>query len=242
MNAIKPKTTRVAWSDGFARGAAHASWLALALCVIAASVQPALTCAQCIDEAIRDELNARRKYRGVQKRLFQKAGRHESSAMGGLYAADLLSSSYMLQGAYTFHFVEELGLEASFAYTRAQSALVEVVEQDTSFTALRLDTPVYIYQGHLLWSLAYGKVRWFSGSVSRFDVHLALGGGVTDNQSAEGLTLSGGLGFKFLFGQWLALRMDVRDQMLSQELLGVSNVVHNLAATLGFSVFVPFES
>ena len=207
-----------------------------------AVLQPAVTRAQCIDEAIRDELNARRKYRGVQKRLFQKAGRHEISAMGGLYAADLLSSSYMLQGSYTFHFVEELGLEASFAYTRAQSELVEIVEEDTSFTALRLDTPVYIYQGHLLWSLAYGKVRWFSGSVSRFDVHLALGGGVTDNQTAQGLTLSGGLGMKFLFSQWFALRMDVRDQILSQELLGVSKVVHNLAATLGFSVFIPFES
>jgi len=198
VNAIKPKTSRFAWSGGIARrgdavprcDTAHALWLALVLCIAPAALQPAVTRAQCIDEAIRDELNARRKYRGVQKRLFQKAGRHEISAMGGLYAADLLSSSYLLQGAYTFHFVEELGLEASFAYTRARSELVDV----------------------------------------------------TDNQTAEGLTLSGGLGFKFLFSQWFALRMDVRDQMLSQELLGVSNVVHNLAATLGFSVFVPFES
>src|ERR1700753_3488095 len=62
---------------------------------------------QCIDEAIRDELNARRKYRGVQKRLFQKAGRHELSAIGGIYAADLLSSSYVVGGAYTFHFTED---------------------------------------------------------------------------------------------------------------------------------------
>jgi outer membrane beta-barrel protein len=220
----------------------HALWLALVLSTVTTALIPAVTHAQCIDEAIRSELNARRKYRGVQKRLFQKAGRHELSVMGGLYSADLLSSSYMVQGAYTFHFVEELGLEASFAYTRAQSDLVKIVEQDTSFTALRLDTPVYVYQGHLLWSLAYGKVRWFSGAVSRFDVHLALGGGVTDNQTAQGLTLSGGLGFKFLFTQWFALRFDVRDQILSQELLGVSEVVHNLAATMGFSVFIPFES
>jgi outer membrane beta-barrel protein len=188
--------------------------------------------AQCIDEAIRDELNARRKYRGVQKRLVQKAGRHELSASGGVYAADLLSSSYLLQGAYTFHFVEELALEASFGYSRAESELVEVVEQDTAFTALRLDTPIYIYQGHLLWSLAYGKVRWFSGGI----------GGVTDSQTAEGLTLSGGVGFKFFLAEWLALRMDVRDHVLSQELLGVSGVVHNLAATLGLSVLVPFTS
>jgi outer membrane beta-barrel protein len=198
--------------------------------------------AQCIDEAIRDELNARRKYRGVQKRLFQKAGRHELSAMGGLYAADLLSSSYLLQGAYSYHFTEDLGLEASFAYTRAESDLVRIVEEDTSFTALRLDTPVYIYQGHLLWSFAYGKLRWFNGSISRFDFHLALGGGVTDNQTAEGLMLSGGLGMKLYMTQWLALRLDLRDQVMGQELLGQSEIVNNLAATLGLSIFLPLSS
>jgi outer membrane beta-barrel protein len=197
--------------------------------------------AQCIDEAIRDELNARRRYRGVQKRLFQKAGRHELSAMGGLYAADLLSSSYLLQGAYSYHVSEDFALEASFGYSRAESDLVEVVQEDTAFTALRLDTPVYIYEGHLLWSFGYGKLRWFNGSISRFDLFFALGGGVTDNQTAEGLTLSGGLGLKLFFGSWFALRMDLRDQVMSQELLGVSGIVNNLAATLGFSVFLPFS-
>jgi outer membrane beta-barrel protein len=218
-------------------------WLVLSgllLLQIAAAVATAR--AQCIDEAIRDELNARRRYRGVQKRLFQKAGRSELSAMGGLYAADLLSSSYLLQAAYTFHVTEEFGLEASFGYTRADSELVQIVEQDTSFTALRLDSPVFIYQGHLLWSLAYGKLRWFSGSISRFDLYAAVGGGVTDNQSADGLTFSAGLGFKVFFGDWFGLRLDLRDQVLSQELLGVSNIVNNLAATLGFSVFLPFQA
>ena len=64
---------------------------------------------------------------------------------------------------------------------------------------------------------------------------------MTDNQTAEGLTLSAGLGLKMFFGDWFALRLDVRDQVLSQELLGISEVVNNLAATLGFSVFLPFE-
>jgi outer membrane beta-barrel protein len=197
---------------------------------------------QCIDESIRDELNARRRYRGVQKRLFQKAGRHELSALGGLYSADLLSSSYLVGAAYTFHFTEDLAIEASFGYTRADSALVRIVQNDTSFTALRLNTPVYIYEGHLLWSIAYGKLRWFDGGISRFDVHLAFGGGVTDNQSAQGLTGSFGLGMKLFFGEWFALRVDIRDQLLTQELLGTSKIVNNLAATLGFSTFFPFSA
>lgn len=197
---------------------------------------------QCIDETIRDELNARRRYRGVQKRMFQKAGRHELSVNGGLYAADLLSSSYLLAAAYTYHFTEDLALEASFGYARADSKLVRIVQNETSFTALRLNTPVYIYEGHLLWSIAYGKLRWFQSGISRFDLHLALGGGVTDNQSAQGLTGSFGLGLKLFFGEWFALRVDVRDQLLVQELLGHSQLVNNLAMTLGFSVFFPFSA
>jgi outer membrane beta-barrel protein len=196
--------------------------------------------AQCIDEAIRDELNARRRYRGVQERVFLKAGRHELSVLGGVYSADLLSSSYLLQGAYTFHVTEELGLEAAFAYTRADSQIVRIIENDRGVSLLRVDAPVLIYQAHLIWSIAYGKMRWFGGSIGRFDFHLAIGGGVTDNQTARGLTFSGGIGFKFYLAQWLALRLDVRDQVLQQELLGESVIVNNVTATLGFSIFFPF--
>jgi outer membrane beta-barrel protein len=196
--------------------------------------------AQCIDEAIRDELNARRQYRGVQERLFQKARRHELSALGGMYAADLMSSSYLVGGAYTFHFSEDLGLEASFGYTRSKSEVVDLIEDKLSVDLVRNNVPVYIYLGHVVWSLAYGKLRWFGSRISRFDFNLALGGGVTDNRSARGLTFSGGLGFKFYPTTWFAVRVDLRDQVLAQELLGESRLVNNLTATLGLSVFIPF--
>jgi outer membrane beta-barrel protein len=196
--------------------------------------------AQCIDEAIRDELNARRRYRGVQERLFQKAGRHELSFMGGVYAADLLSSSYLIQGAYTFHVTEELGLEASFAWSQADSEIVRIIETATGVELIREAADVFIYQAHVLWSLAYGKVRWFGSAISRFDFYLSLGGGVTDNQTARGLTFSGGIGFKFFAGEWFAFRIDVRDQVLQQEVLGESVIANNIAATLGLSIFVPW--
>jgi outer membrane beta-barrel protein len=196
--------------------------------------------ADCVDEAIRDELNARRQYRGVQERLFQKALRHELSVYGGGYAADLTSTSYLVGGAYTFHISEDLGLEASFGYTRSHSELVRIIESRLATELVREETPVFIYAGHLLWTLAYGKLRWFHSRISRFDFYLALGGGVTDNRAARGLTLSGGFGLKFYPTSWFAVRMDVRDQLLNQELLGDSRIVNNLLATLGVSLFLPF--
>jgi outer membrane beta-barrel protein len=153
--------------------------------------------AQCIDEAIRDELNARRQYRGVQERLFQKERRHELSALGGVYAADLMSSSWLVGGAYTYHFSEDFALEASFGYTRQHSELVRILEDRTATDFVRQNLPMYLYQGHFIWTLAYGKLRWFGNRISRFDFNMALGGGITDNRSARGLTGSGGFGLKF---------------------------------------------
>ena len=48
------------------------------------------------------------------------------------------------------------------------------------------------------------------------------------------------LGIKFYVSTWFAFRVDVRDQVLQQELLGESTIVNNIAATLGISVFIPF--
>jgi outer membrane beta-barrel protein len=207
----------------------------------ASALVPDIAEAQCIDEAIRDELNARRRYRGVRERLFQKALRHEISAMGGIYAADLLSASYLLQAAYTFHVTEDIGLEASFAYSQASSELVRIIEQDRGISLIRVDTPVFVYQAHLIWTLAYGKMRWFGDSIGRFDFNIAIGGGLTDTSTSRGLTFSAGIGVKFFFDEWFSIRIDLRDQVLSQELLGESAIVNNLTATLGLSAFIPFS-
>ena len=161
--------------------------------------------------------------------------------MGGVYSADLLSSWALVQGAYTFHATEALGLELSFAYTRARSEVVRIIENDRGIVLFRVENPVFVYGGHLLWSLAYGKVRWLGGTIGRFDFYLAVGGGVTDNQTARGLTFSGGFGMKFYFGEWFALRLDIRDQVLQQELLGESEIVNNISATFGLSIFMPFR-
>src|SRR5580700_8127935 len=104
------------------------------LAVIAAVVgltlaaAPSRARAQCVDEELKQELVGGRHYRGVQERLFTKAFRHELSAMGGWYSGDLYSGSWLAGGAYTFHFSEDLGLEASVEFTRYRSAVTDAYE------------------------------------------------------------------------------------------------------------------
>ncbi len=57
--------------------------------VAVALLVPRTVKAQCVDEALKQQLVGERAYRGVVPRLFQKALRHEVSAMGGWFAGDL---------------------------------------------------------------------------------------------------------------------------------------------------------
>ncbi len=204
--------------------------------------------AQCVDEALKEQLVGRRAYRGVVPRLFKKALRHELSAMGGWYAADLSDGAPVYGGAYTFHFTEDLGLEASYFRTRQQYGLLQaIVDRQQGLVAL-VESPeedVNLFLGHLIWSLAYGKVRWMGGGISRFDFYLSLGAGATDTSETGGLGLtgSGGFGLKFYLLEWLAFRLDVRDHVRNHRApLGVDKVVNDVSLMGGLSVFFPFSS
>jgi outer membrane beta-barrel protein len=198
--------------------------------------------AQCVDDELKQELVGGRHYRGVEDRLFTKAFRHELSIMGGYYAADLYSSNWLLGGAYTFHFSEDLALEASYQATQFHSAVTDSYER--RYPQIQVinspNTNGNLYFGHLVWSLAYGKLRWMGDGISRFDLNLAFGGGVTDDQTSRGATASAGLGLKLYFGKWFALRFDARDHVLSEVLVGDQHLVNDVLVTLGASVFIPF--
>ncbi|MBP9111697.1 MAG: outer membrane beta-barrel domain-containing protein [Polyangiaceae bacterium] len=198
--------------------------------------------AQCVDEELKQELVGGRHYRGVQDRLFVKAFRHELSGFGGLYAADLYSSSWMAGGAYTFHFSEDLALEASVAFNRFRSAATDSYERRYPQIQVvdRTDKPGRQYFGHLIWSFAYGKLRWMGSGITRFDINLALGAGITDDTTSRGLTGSFGIGTKWYFGRWFAVRFDLRDHILRESLLGEEHIVNDITATAGLSFFIPF--
>src|SRR3984957_3191285 len=198
--------------------------------------------AQCVDEELKQELIGGRHYRGVQERLFTKAFRHELSAMGGWYAGDLYSSSWLVGGAYTFHFSEDLGLEASVQFTRFRSVVTDAYER--RYPQIQVidnpDKPGRLYFGHLVWSFAYGKLRWMGDGISRFDFNFAIGAGATDNSTSLGVTGSAGIGTKFYFGKGFAVRFDARDHVLQEVLVGDEHLVNDVVITLGASVFIPF--
>ena len=221
--------------------------LAVLLCAVLVLARPSRASAQCVDEALKQQLIGERAYRGVVPRLIKKSLRHELSAQGGWFAGDLSDGAPAYGGAYTFHFTEDLGLEASYLRTREHFELLDAIvarQQGLVNLTGSTDKPIQFFMGHLVWSLAYGKVRWMGGGISRYDFYLSLGGGATVEPADLGLTGSGGFGMKFYLTEWLALRWDVRDAVHQQKRveLGIEKIVNDLTATGGLSLFIPFHS
>jgi outer membrane beta-barrel protein len=212
--------------------------------VLCLGVRPAR--AQCVDEELKEQLLGRRAYRGVVPRVFKKALRHELSALGGWYAADLSDGRATYGGAYTFHFTEDLGLEASYLRTHRSFGFLDAIndrQQGLTQITERIDVPVQLFMGHLVWSLAYGKVRWFGGPIGRFDFYVALGAGAADEDGTSSVAASGGFGMKFHLAQWLLMRLDIRDNVHALRApLGVDQVVNDVTALGGLSLFLPFSS
>jgi outer membrane beta-barrel protein len=226
---------------GFLRGLIGACVVAMAL------LFPREASAQCVDEALKQQLIGQRAYRGVVPRLIRKALRHELSAMGGWFAGDISDGAPIYGGAYTFHFTEDLGLEATYLRTRQRFSLLDnLIERQQNLIGIveTPDNPAQFFLGNLVWSLAYGKVRWLGGAIGRFDFYVSLGGGATVEPGDLGITGSGGFGLKLYFTEWLALRLDTRDLVHAQQRvqLGVDRVVNDVVVLGGLSLFIPFKS
>src|ERR1700733_1691109 len=86
------------------------------------------TTEMCIDQEIADRLAIKRKRRGAVDRLFVKQGRHEISIMGGYYASDLLSGTYIYGGAYTYHMTDETAVEFAGWFTHANADIIRALE------------------------------------------------------------------------------------------------------------------
>jgi outer membrane beta-barrel protein len=192
----------------------------------------------CIDENVKADLFAKRKQRTSRERLFQQANRHELTLQGGYYVSDLFDGTYTFGGAYTYHMTEDLGVEASMAYTRLTSSGGPELERTFSVLAGKPRTELY-FDADLVWVPAHAKMR-LGGSITHFDLYLALGGGLVDSVISQNIAGNGGFGLKFFLGHIFAIRFDVRDHVYRQQLLSQVMVVNDLTTTIGVSMYVPF--
>jgi outer membrane beta-barrel protein len=176
--------------------------------------------------------------KGVQEKWFLKRRKIELIPQGGLYASDLLSSSYIWGGTLSFYLTEDWGLETSF---HVSPVALDVDESLTGFfgdSRFRKGTG-YLGMASALWSPIHFKVKTNGGSIVNGDVAFALGGGKLWNDTTQGVAVGGGLVFELFLTKWLSLRLDIRDVILIQEVVAETRVTHNLNTMLGIGIWIP---
>lgn len=182
-----------------------------------------------------DATGGRRK--GVQSRDFLKKHRFELSGLGGFYASDALSSTYSYGGAVAFYPSEDFGLEFLLTRTPMQFRLEQpftAFDQQTHFS------PTVAWQGiaSLLWSPIHAKFKFTDTTIIHGDLFAVVGAGRTDDPSVLGLTWEAGVGAKLYFNRFFSFRLDLRDFLLPQEVLGRGRITNNVTILAGLSLWL----
>jgi len=193
----------------------------------------ALSCLE--GEGGNDQDGARR---GVQKRDFLKKHRFEISALGGAYAADALSSTYVYGGALSFFLSEDFGLEAMVLRNPVSYRLQDPIIAAGLLHSFQSGT-AWNGLAAMVWSPVHAKLRFSPRHITHADLLLVAGAGRTLSDAAQGLTFQAGLGLKLYLARFLSLRIDVRDLIIPQDVLGHSQNTHNIITMFGLCGWVP---
>jgi len=167
----------------------------------------------------------------------EEQGQGEEAEGQGFYASDVLSSTYDYGGALAFYPSEDFGLEVLVTRSPFRFRLEE------PFTAFDLEhhfQPSTAWQGifSLLWSPIHAKFKFTDATIIHGDIFAVAGAGRTFSDTVQGLTWEAGVGLKLYFSKYVTFRLDLRDFLLPQEVLGVGRITNNVTVLGGFSLWL----
>jgi outer membrane beta-barrel protein len=192
----------------------------------------------CLDQTIAGELGETLKPRGVQKKNFLKRHKINLVAHGGLYAGDLTSSSWIAGGSLGYFVTEDFGFAAEFDLTPLTLDLDKPLNQffgDNRFKA----GMAYLALGNAMWAPIHAKLK-LGGGIVHTDIMLFGGGGRMIHDAVQGLSFDAGAAIDFFVSGFATIRIDTRDLMAIEEIAGDTRFTHNIIATAGLALWIPF--
>jgi outer membrane beta-barrel protein len=243
----------------------HAALAALLLVALAAAGAPRQAEAQSKADVFAGRIPP------VAGQLYRKAGKVELTLTGNLSLNDAFFTKYFGGVKAGYHFSEFLSVsvQAAAGFTRTTNSTVLCPAN----AGCREATPYQLFQvpGNLKavyglegsWSPVYGKLNAFSEQVGHFDLSLLAGADlvaykeVISSAEAADLEQTGGeppivrtwgvhagLGARFFFAPWIALRVEVKDYLFRVVVPngGLDEKVQNqLFTELGLSFLLPLR-
>jgi outer membrane beta-barrel protein len=160
----------------------------------------------------------------------------EAGAFIGTISIEDFGSSFVYGGRLAYHFTEDLFAEASLGTAKAGRTSYE----DLSGAAELLtdDEREYTYYDLAIgWNALPGEVFFGGRRAMPSSVYFTLGAGSTRFAGDDHFTVMVGSGLRLLVTDWVALHLDVRDQMFDSDLLGEQKLTQNLQVGLSVTAF-----
>ncbi|MGJ8680603.1 outer membrane beta-barrel domain-containing protein [Paraglaciecola sp.] len=159
----------------------------------------------------------------------------EVGIFAGVISIEDFSNSSLLGARLTYHISEGFFTEASYAQATAGQTSFEILSGGAPF--LTEEERDYSYYDLSLGYRFSGETFITQNWVFNSDFYIQAGAGSTTFGSDDRSTVSIGAGYRLLLTDWLVVRIDAKDHIFKSELIGPEKNTHNLAFSLGLSVF-----
>lgn len=160
----------------------------------------------------------------------------EAGAFVGTVSIEDFGSSVLYGARIAYHFTEDLYAEATLGSSKAGKTSYE----DLSGAAELLtdsERQYTYYDLALGWNALPGEVFFGGKRAMPSAVYFTLGAGSTNFAGDDHFTVAVGAGLRVLANDWIAVHLDVRDQMFNSDLLGKDKLTQNLQVGLGVTAF-----
>ncbi|WP_158971397.1 outer membrane beta-barrel domain-containing protein [Paraglaciecola sp. L3A3] len=153
----------------------------------------------------------------------------------GSISIEDFSNSSLTGLRLTYHLTESVFTEASYGVAEGGQTSYEILSGGAPF--LTDEEREYSYYDLSLGYRFSGETFITQNWVFNSDFYLQAGAGNTEFGGDDRMTVTIGAGYRLLLTDWLVLRFDGKDQIFDSEIIGPKKTTHNLAFSLGLSVF-----
>lgn len=157
----------------------------------------------------------------------------EVGLYGGVYSTQNFGSSPAggLRAAY--HITEDFFIEGAVGRTKVSDEAFRRILPGGIFTD---DTETLIYSNFSVGvNVLPGEVFFWTDRAMPSQMFILAGGGTTRFNGQRMQTLNFGVGYKVYVADWFGVRVDMRDNIYTLDLLGKRDRTHNIELNLGLS-------
>ena len=228
------------------RSLSRARHLAFAAAVVSlCSVASSTASAQQVRAKFKDKIHV------VQPKPVLQKGRFEFAPRFGASVNDDVYRHFKIGAQANWHIAESFyvgGMFDWFDFGDALGGVTPSYEAIANQTGASADTPVVQWAGGLEVGFVpfVGKFSFFNSAIVYYDFALTAGGAYINSESLSlpgakgtpGGTVS--LSSRFFINRWMALNLEVRDLIFTQDLIGSSGALANVVTVGGgLSIFLP---